>query len=55
MKMVLGGCSLRRGAALKNVNHATLLRYVKKTKERSEENAKYALNNSVMMERTLLY
>lgn len=49
VEMVLGGCSVRRAAALKNVNHVTLSTYVKKTKERGEENVRYAPNYSVRM------
>ncbi|CAD7082850.1 unnamed protein product [Hermetia illucens] len=46
---VLGGCSMRSAAFLKNVTHFTLSRYVKKTKEHSEKNIRYAPNYSVMM------
>jgi len=48
VEMVLG-CSVRRAAVLKNVNHVTLSRYVIKTKARSEENVRYAPNYSVRM------
>jgi len=50
VEMVLGGCSVRRAAVLKNVNHVTLSRYVIKTKARSEENVRYAPNYSVKMQ-----
>lgn len=49
MEMVLSGCSVRRAAPLKNVNHVTSSKYVKKSKECDEENVRYAPNYSVRM------